>query len=96
MTTPPTPWLIAYDIADPKRLRRVERAVSAVGVRVHNSLFLCDLDEEELLDLQRRLARLIDIRADAVQYTPWCAKDQAASRHLGTSASPVAAAAWIV
>lgn len=93
---PHTPWLIAYDIADPKRLRRVERAVSAVGVRVHYSLFLCELDDEELLGLQRRIARLVDVRVDAVQYMPWCDKDRAASRHLGTSADPVAADAWIV
>ena len=91
-----TPWLIAYDIADPKRLRRVERAVAAVGVRVHNSHFLCELDEGELTGLQRRIARLIDPRADAVQYLPWCARDRAASRHLGTSADPTAAGAWIV
>lgn len=58
----PTPWLVAYDIADPKRLRRVERAVSALGVRVHNSLFLCELDMEELLGLRRRIARLIDVQ----------------------------------
>lgn len=96
MTMPPTPWLIAYDIADPRRLRRVERAVAAVGTRVHDSLFLCELDEEELFGLQRRLARLIDASADAVQYLPWCDKDRAASRHLGTSADPVAADAWIV
>lgn len=91
-----TPWLIAYDIADPKRLRRVERAVSAVGVRVHYSLFLCELEDEELHSLQRRIARFIDPRMDAVQYTPWCGRDRAASRHLGASADPVAADAWIV
>lgn len=91
-----TPWLIAYDISDPRRLRRVERAVAAVGVRVHYSLFLCELDEDALAGLQRRLARLIDTESDSLQYLPWCDKDRAVSRHLGTSACPTAAGAWIV
>jgi CRISPR-associated protein Cas2 len=90
------PWLISYDIADPRRLRRVERVVAAVGVRVHFSLFLCELDDEKLSDLQRRIARLIDARVDTVQYAPWCRQDRAASRHVGTSADPVTADAWIV
>lgn len=92
----PSPCLISYDIADPKRLRRVERAVAALGVRVHYSLFLCELDDGELAELQRRVSRLIDARADSVQYTPWCRLDRTASRHFGTSTDPVSANAWIV
>ncbi len=92
----PIPWLISYDIADPRRLRRVERAVASVGVRVHYSLFLCELDDEALCALQRRMVRLIDARVDTVQYAPWCRQDRAASRHIGTSSDPVSADAWIV
>lgn len=92
----PSPTLIAYDIADPRRLRRVERAVAAVGERVHYSLFLCNLDSDELHALQRKLARLIDPLADVVQYLPWCDKDRLATRHLGASVEPEAADAWIV
>lgn len=92
----PTPWLIAYDIADPKRLRRVERAVSATGERLHFSLFLCELTEAELHRLQRRLARLIDPVADTVHYLPWCPADRAATRHLAASADPAIASAWVI
>ncbi len=88
--------LIAYDIADPRRLRRVERAISAVGERVHYSLFLCELDANELYKLQRRIARLIDHAVDTVQYAPWCEQDRIATRHLGTSAEPAVADSWIV
>ncbi len=90
------PHLIAYDIADPRRLRRVERAVAAVGVRVHYSLFLCELDADELRQLQQRIAGLIDHLVDTVQYTPWCDQDHLATRHLGVSVEPAAADAWIV
>lgn len=93
----PSPhWQIAYDIADPKRLRRVEKALSAVGERIHFSLFACELDSGELVALQRRLARLIDPAADSVRYTPLCAADRAATRHLGSSVEPRCADSWIV
>lgn len=93
---PPKTWFIAYDIADPKRLRRVERAVSAVGERVHYSLFFCQLTAPELEKLQRRLARLINTTMDCVQYVPWCERDRVSARHLGTSCDPPQASAWIV
>lgn len=89
-------WHIAYDIADPKRLRRVERTLAAVGERVHYSLFLCELTHAELAAVQKRIARLIDTSADSVRYTPLCSGDRAATRHLGRPAEPVRAVAWIV
>lgn len=91
-------WHIAYDIADPRRLRRVERALSAVGERLHYSLFRCELTPAELLQLQRRLARLIEPQADVVRYTPLCGRDAQRSRHLGLSPAvlPGQAVAWIV
>lgn len=91
-------WHIAYDIADPRRLRRVERALSAVGERLHYSLFVCELTATELEALQRRLVRLIDPAADILRYTPLCAGDAQRIRHLGRPAAQAAvdAAAWIV
>lgn len=83
-----TRWHIAYDIADPRRLRRVERALAAVGDRVHNSLFLCELTPAELAALQVTLAGRIDAGADVVRYTPLCPRDERRTRHLGCS--PVA------
>lgn len=91
-----TPHLIAYDIAHPRRLRRVERALAAVGQRLHNSLFLCTLTTPELNQLQRRVAKLIDPQADIVQYAPWCQHCHAHTRHMGTSAEPTVASAWVI
>ncbi|MFZ4538912.1 CRISPR-associated endonuclease Cas2 [Propionivibrio sp.] len=93
---PPQTWLIAYDIADPKRLRRVERKIAAVGQRIHNSLFLCNLTQPELAQLQRRVARLILAEQDIVQYAPWCAHCHPHTQHLGTSAEPTHASAWVI
>ena len=92
----PAPWLISYDIADPKRLRRVEKAISGVGVRVHYSLFYCELTMAELNALQRRLKQCICVDADTVQYTPWCDHDRRLTKHMGTSKVPDVPASWIV
>lgn len=92
----PPRWLISYDISDPRRLRRVERAVSSVGERLHYSLFLCELNEDQLTGLQRRIARLIDVGVDSVHYLPWCEADRLSTLHLGTSQEPQIADAWIV
>ncbi|HNC18211.1 MAG TPA: CRISPR-associated endonuclease Cas2 [Accumulibacter sp.] len=89
-------YLVAYDIADPKRLRRIERTIAAVGERLHNSLFVCELTEIERERLQRRVARLIDAAVDSVQYVPWCERDQRMTRHLGTSQESLSANTWIV
>jgi CRISPR-associated protein Cas2 len=88
-------WHVAYDIADPKRLRRVEKVLAAIGLRVHFSLFVCELDAEQLEALQRRLVKMIDVGVDCVQYTPLCHRDSSRSRHFGASAEPVVAGFWI-
>lgn len=91
-------WHIAYDIADPRRLRRVERNLAAVGQRVHESLFACELNAAELLVLQRRVARSLKAREDVVRYMPLCAQDTRHSRQIGqpVQAAISQAAAWII
>lgn len=41
-------YLIAYDISDPKRLRRVIKVMESYGTRLQYSVFLCDLSGAEL------------------------------------------------
>lgn len=40
-------YLIAYDISDPKRLRKVIKVMESFGERLQYSVFLCDLSEAE-------------------------------------------------
>ncbi len=67
--------LVCYDIADPRRLRRVAREMENFGTRVQRSVFECYLDEQRLCELQHRLARALDIRADKVRYYTLCGRD---------------------
>lgn len=42
-------YLIAYDIADPIRLRRVCKVMEGYGDRLQYSVFVCDLSRSELV-----------------------------------------------
>ncbi len=58
--------LIAYDIADPKRLYRMARACEDYGVRVQKSLFECWLDDGQFAVLWARLEELLEPTADRI------------------------------
>lgn len=59
-------YLVSYDIRDPKRLRRVHKVMKAYGWPMQYSVFVCDLDRMELLDLQMELRHEIDHGRDTV------------------------------
>ena len=53
----PRVFLVCYDIADPKRLRKVYQLVRAYGERLQYSVFRCVLSELQRAQLERSLAR---------------------------------------
>ncbi len=62
-------YLVAYDIADPKRLHRVAKVCEDYGVRVQYSLFECRLEPDEFDRLWRDLVVEMDPDEDrAVAY----------------------------
>lgn len=82
-------WLVAYDISDPKRLRRVARACEDYGLRKQLSVFLCRLSATEFVKLRTRLHGLIDHAADQVLFIPLCATCVTAMETLGRAMDPV-------
>lgn len=52
--------LVAYDIADQKRLSRVAKTCEDYGVRVQYSIFECRLEEDEFTDFWLKLLEQID------------------------------------
>lgn len=58
--------LVAYDIADKKRLRRVHRKLNGYGDPLQYSVFVCDLSPVERRLLLRDLVELINHREDRV------------------------------
>jgi CRISPR-associated protein Cas2 len=65
-------WLVAYDICDPKRLRKVATACEDYGVRRQYSVFLCRLSATEFVRLRSRLYDLIHLEEDQVLFIPLC------------------------
>ncbi len=69
-------WVIAYDIADPERLRKVFHYLRRRAVHLQYSVFLARLGADALGDLLADLRLLIaeeadDIRIYRVPSAPW-------------------------
>lgn len=65
-----TRYLICYDVADPKRLRRVARVCESYGTRLQLSVFECFLDGLTLQKLKTRLADVLHLTDDQVLFLP--------------------------
>ncbi len=63
-------WLIGYDIAAPRRLRRVHNLLKRRAFSVQYSLFAAALTTAERDRLLAELARLIHPRKDDVRFWP--------------------------
>ncbi len=59
-------YLIAYDIADPVRLRRICTIMEDHGERLQYSVFLCDLTSAERLELEERVVRVMNLGYDSL------------------------------
>jgi CRISPR-associated protein Cas2 len=60
--------LIAYDIRDAKRLRKVHRLMQGHGMPVQYSVFVCDLTALERFQLQSALYDVVDAAVDCLAF----------------------------
>jgi CRISPR-associated protein Cas2 len=67
-------YLVAYDICDPKRLRKVARTCEDFGFRRQYSVFLCRLSATDLVRLKSRLYDIINLHEDQVLFIPSCSR----------------------
>ena len=61
-------YLVCYDICDEKRLRRVAEVCSDFGVRLQYSVFECDLNAGEKVQIEAKLTEVIDQEKDQVLF----------------------------
>ncbi|MDY0300865.1 MAG: CRISPR-associated endonuclease Cas2 [Trichlorobacter sp.] len=66
--------IVAYDIANPKRLQRVAKIMKDYGLRVQKSIFEVDIDEHMFAVMKLRIEAEIDIEQDGVKYFPLCSR----------------------
>lgn len=76
-------YLVAYDIADPRRLRKVARACEDFGLRRQFSVFFCRLSPTDLVRLRSRLYDVIDLDKDQVLFIPLCQRCSGLIEALG-------------
>ena len=67
-----TRFLVAYDIAGARRLRRVAKLCEDYGVRVQKSVFECDLELAQFEQMWSELCNEIDRDTDFLVAYPLC------------------------
>jgi len=61
-------YLICYDIADPKRLRRIARELQKVAIRIQYSIFFApEISQKELFDIIDIIDENIEPQEDDVR-----------------------------
>jgi len=63
-------YFISYDIADPKRLAQVAKVIENYGWRVQYSFFQCELENDRLAELEKKLLRIMDKKEDSIMVQP--------------------------
>ena len=67
-------YLVAYDICDPKRLRKVAKICEDFGMRRQYSVFFCRLAAVDLIRLKSRLYDVVNLDRDQVLFIPLCGR----------------------
>ena len=84
-------YIVAYDISDPGRLRKVARCCEDYGYRKQKSVFLCRLSTTDIVRMRSRLYDMIELSQDQVLFVPLCGKCLHGIEALGRPTSPVTA-----
>jgi CRISPR-associated protein Cas2 len=61
-------YVVTYDICHPKRLRKVFKLMCGYGEHLQLSVFRCELNKRELVELRGELAKLINHAEDQILF----------------------------
>lgn len=61
-------YIVTYDICHPKRLRKVFKLMQGYGDHLQLSVFRCELDKREVVELRAKLAAVIHHGEDQVLF----------------------------
>lgn len=75
-------YIVSYDIRDDKRLRKVYRTMKEFGVRLHYSVFRCDISRIDLCRLRGRLEEVIDRNQDRIMIVDMGPVKEGIGKHL--------------
>lgn len=80
--------IVTYDvktssIGGAKRLRKVAKKCEAYGIRVQNSVFECNIDATQLVQLKHELKSIINIEADSLRFYSLGNNYKSKAEHIG-------------
>lgn len=64
--------VVAYDITDERRRRRIAKTLEKYGLRCNESVFECMLTQSKINLLQQQLLKLTDKSSDSILYYFLC------------------------
>lgn len=88
--------IAAYDVHDNDRRARLAALFQAYGDRVQKSVFVIDVDADELTQIRQRADTIVDTDRDSVWLTPCCATCWAGVVKVGQVALPEHVLFWAV
>ena len=59
-------YIVAYDVSDGKRLRRIFKKMHGFGDALQYSVFACDLSSKERVIMEEALTEIMDLKEDRV------------------------------
>ena len=89
MDVHPQAYVIAYDICDPTRLRKVFKTMRRWGDHLQYSVFRCLLSPRQLAQLKADLEPLIHHTEDQILFIPLGQPDGPTARRLFTLGQPL-------
>ena len=89
-------WIVAYDIPDARRRRRVAKTLGGCGERVQFSVFECRLSDNELAAVRRRVLDLTETKTDRVRWYPLCGPCHRKVIQQGEGGIPADDGFWLV
>jgi len=64
--------IVAYDIADPKRLQKIAKVMKDYGIRVQKSIFEVEVSEASFREMRGRAEMILEPAVDGVKFFPLC------------------------
>ncbi len=81
-------YVVSYDISSDKQRRKVVKILEGVGYRVQYSVFEADLNNKQLVTLQKRLKRYARPKStDSIRFYRLCAECEHVVKVFGTDLS---------
>lgn len=57
-------YFVCYDVSDPKRLRYAYKKMNGYGDPVQYSVFVCELNEQELIYMKEDMGKILNFGED--------------------------------